>query len=151
MTLEELKARAAILFPDAVELAIADPGSTNGPLEELKGLCWKHFKSLGFECMANCFDEVAPRSEGNLTVSAWSDGEVSAMPWRLRVRCRPFHISSRDAHIELRHDGPLPGVTETGYRSIFVPMSKFSTMTPEEYVRNEVCANLPKVQQMDLF
>lgn len=151
VSLEDLIAIATNLFPQAVEQAIRDPGEPNQPLEELKGLCWRNFEDLGFDCMADCFDAVVPKNEGKLSLSSWSEGEVSAMPWRLRVRCRSFHISSRDAHIELRHDGPLPGVTETGYRSMFVPMAKFSAMTPEEFIVNEVCAKLPKSQQMTLF
>lgn len=151
MTLDEIKDAAATLFPEAVAQAIRNPGEANQPLEELKRLCWTNFEPLGFNCMADCFDAVVPRSEGNLSVSAWSDGEVSVLPWRLRVRCRPFHISQRDAHIEIRHDGPLLGITETGYRSMFVPMATFASMSPEEFIRSEVCANLPKNQQMTLF
>lgn len=151
MTLDELRARAADLFPLAVKKAVQEPSEKNEALDELKGLCWQNFRELGFDCMANCFDAVAPRAEGKLLLTAWSDGEVSMMPWRLRVRCRPFHISTRDAHIEIRHDGPLPGITETGYRSMFVPMKTFAQMTPEEFVRNEVCSKLPTSQQMPLF
>ena len=151
MTLDELRNLAADLFPRAVHEAINNPGSTNQPLEELKGLCWNNFEALGFDCMAQCFDAAVPKTEGTLSLSSWSDGEVSATPWRIRVRCRPFHISQRDAHIEIRHDGPLPGITETGYRSMFVPMSKFAAMSPEEFVRSEVCDKLPKSSQMMLF
>lgn len=151
MTFEELQIRAAELFPAAVQQAVAKPGIENRALEELKNLCWTNFENLGFDCMADCFDAAVPKSDGELSLTAWSEGEVSVMPWTVRVRCRSFHISQRDAHLELRHTGPLPGVTETGYRSMFVPLSKFADMTPEEFIRNEVCNKLPKSAQMTLF
>jgi hypothetical protein len=151
MTLDELKSRAADLFPAAVEHAVKNPGLSNSPLEEFKSICWTNFENLGFDCMADCFDAAVPKSEGELSLTSWSDGEVSVVPWTIRVRCRSFHISLRDVHLELRHNGPLPGITETGYRSVFVPLSKFSSMTPEEFVRTEICSKLPTTQQLTLF
>lgn len=151
MTLDELRKRAAELFPQAATIATEKPEEENPPLAELQSLCWSHFKALGFDCMAACFDEVAPKSEGQLTVSAWSSAEFNSPPWTFRVRCRPFHISKWSAHLEVTHKGPLPGITETGYRSMFVPLNTFATMSPEEFVRAEICRKLPASQQMTLF
>lgn len=151
LTLDELRARAAILFPVAVTNAIGKPGQENPQLSELKQLCWTHFKALGFDCMASCFDEVVPKSEGKLSLSEWSAAEVNLMPWTMRIRCRPFYISYSDAHFEIRHEGPLPGVTETGYRSMWVPLATFATMTPDEFVKSEIGRRLPSTRQMTLF
>lgn len=60
MTLDELKRSAADLFPRAVHEAINNPGATNQPLEELKGLCWNNFEQLGFDCMARIPRKASP-------------------------------------------------------------------------------------------
>lgn len=151
MTLEELRTLAAELFPQAAAIATERPEGENQPLAELKSLCWTHFKELGFDCMAACFDEVAPKSEGELTLAAWSNAEFTSPPWTFRVRCRPFHISSWSAHLEIRHNGPLPGITETGYRSMFIPLATFASISPEEFVKSEICRKLPASAQMTLF
>ena len=151
MTLDELRSQAAELFPIAVANAVERPGEENPQLVLLKQLCWEHFKSLGFHCMAACFDAVMPRIEGKLDLAGCSSAEMSVLPWTLRVSCRPFFLSSSSAHFEIRHDGPLPGVTETGYRSIFAPMAKFADRTPDDFIRMEVCKELPKSSQMTLF
>ncbi|MFD0894737.1 hypothetical protein KBB96_05030 [Luteolibacter ambystomatis] len=132
-------------------IATEKPEEENLPLSKLKSLCWTHFRELGFDCMAACFDEVAPKTDGELTLAGWSSAEFNAPPWTFRVRFRPFHISHWSAHLEVRHDGPLPGVTETGYRSMFVPLKTFATMTPKEFVRSEICSKLPATQQLNLF
>jgi len=150
MTLDELRSRAAELFPLAVAFAVEHPGETNPALRELKADCWIHYQALGFSCMADCFDEVAPRLINELSLAGWSSKELTVEPWTVRVRCRPFHISSWAAHLEIHHKGPLPGVTETGYRSMFVPMQTFAEVTPEDYLRS-LLAPLPKSQQMELL
>ena len=151
MTLDELSAQAAELFPTAVANSVDRPGEENPELVSLKQLAWKHYKSLGFSCMAACFDAIMPRSEGELNLAGWSSAEMSVLPWTFRVSCRPFYLSSYSAHIEIRHDGPLPGVTETGYRSIFAPMATFADKTPDDFIRSEICKDLPKSSQMTLF
>ena len=151
MTLDELRTEAAELFPIAVEHAINKPSESNVALDKLNAMCWVHFRSLGFESMADLFEAVAPKCKDELTIKCWSEAEIKALPWTLKVRCHPFRSTEHWAYIEIRHDGPLPGVTETGYRSIFVPMSKFAEMTPEDFIRNEVCKDLPKSSQMMLF
>ena len=151
MTLDELRNQAAELFPIAVANAIDHPGENNAELNLLKQLCWENFEPLGFDCMAACFDAIMPRSEGKLNLAGWSSEEMSVLSWRFRVKCRPFFLSSSSAHFEIRHDGPLPGVTETGYRSIFAPMATFADRTPDDYIRREVCKDLPKTSQMTLF
>jgi hypothetical protein len=151
MTLEKLRAEAAKLFPIAVANAVDRPADDNPELLSLKQLAWKHYKSLDFSCMAACFDAIMPRSEGELNVAGWSSTEMSVLPWTFRVSCRPFYLSSSSAHFEIRHDGPLPGVTETGYRSIFAPMTKFADTTLADFIRSEICRDLPKSAQMDLF
>jgi hypothetical protein len=151
MTLDELRSQASDLFPIAVANAVERPGDENPQLLLLKQLCWEHFKPLGFDCMAACFDAIMPRSDGKLDLAGWSSAEISVLPWTIRVSCRPFFLSSTSAHFEIRHDGPLPGVTETGYRSIFTPMATFADRTPDDFIRREICKDLPKSSQMTLF
>ena len=151
MTLDDLKSLAANLFPIAVTNAIHYPDKTNKELEELERLCRSHHQEFGFSCMADCFSAIAPRSDGKLDITNWSSAEIESHHWRFRVRCRPFRLSSTSAHLEIHHDGPLPGVTQTGYRSIFAPMAKFSEITPEDFIRSEICKNLPDSAQMTLF
>jgi len=151
MELDEVRKLAAELFPQAVALAVANPGqSGNAAYDRLHSLCWGNFERLGFNCMADLFDEVVPKSEGKLTLDSWSDAEITAEAWTVRVHCRSFYLGNHYAHLELRHKGPLPGVTETGYRSIFAPLAIFKRATPESYVRSILDA-LPKSQQLSLF
>lgn len=136
MTLVELKAEAAKLFPLAAAHAIEHGAGGNGPLEALKSLCWTHFEALGFECMADCFDAAVPRVRGRLTLDAWSSAELTVSPWTFRVECRAFWLGSTQVHLTIRHDGPLPEITETGYRSIFAPVGMFADgTTPEDHIR----------------
>lgn len=151
MTLNELSKIAIELFPIAAANAINRPDKRNDELNQLHQLCWKHFEALGFSCMADCFSAIAPRSEGKLDITNWSSAHMESRHWRFRVRCRPFRLSSTSAHFEIHHDGALPGVTETGYRSIFAPMEKFSDMSPEDFIRSEICQNMPDSEQMQLF
>lgn len=151
MTLEALRTLAADLFPTAVNNAVHHPEQQNRELEELQRLCWSHYEELGFSCMADCFGAVVPKSEGRLDITNWSSAMMESHHWRFKVRCRPFRLSSADAHLEIHHEGELPGVTETGYRSIFAPMVKFSDMTPEDFIRTEICKDLPESSQMTLF
>ncbi|MFD2256865.1 hypothetical protein ACFSSA_09270 [Luteolibacter algae] len=151
MTLDELRSQAAELFPIAVDHAINKSGESNAALDKLNAMCWVHFGSLGFDCMADCFDAVVPKCKGELTIKCWSEAEIKALPWTLKVRCRPFHHAEHFAHLEVYHDGPLPNVTETGYRAMFVPMAAFADRTPDDFIRKEVCKDLPKSSQMTLF
>ncbi len=151
MTLDELCTQAAELFSIAVANAVDHPGEENPELISLKQLAWEHYKPLGFRCMSACFDAIMPRSEGKLNLAGWSSEEISVLPWTFRVSCRPFFLSSYSAHFEIQHDGPLPGVTETGYRSIFAPMATFADTTPADFIRTEICKDLPKSSQMTLF
>ncbi|MES2659512.1 MAG: hypothetical protein V4689_12915 [Verrucomicrobiota bacterium] len=151
MTLDELRALAAELFPIAVKNAVDSPTQTNPELIRLQEACRVHYKRLGFNCMFSCFEDVIPKVEGELTLSAWSSKQMSVLPWTFRVNCRPFYLATYCAHFEIDHDGPLPTVTETGYRSIFAPMATFSKISPEQFIRSEVCKDLPKSAQMDLF
>lgn len=151
MTLNELQTFAEEIFSVAVANAIQRPEEENAELEELKRLCWSHHKDLGFDCMADCFEAVIPKSDGKLDLNNWSSAEIESHHWRFKVRCRSFRLSSTSAHLEIHHEGALPGVTETGYRSIFTPMTRFADMTPENFIKNEVCKDLPKSSQMTLF
>ena len=148
MTLVNLKIEAARLFPLASSQAVKNPGKENPPLRTLKAHCWQNFEALGFECMANCFDAVVPRVRGHLALDAWSTAELTVAPWTFRVECRPFWLGSDQVHFAIHHRGPLPGVTATGYRSIFAPVAMFSDgTTPEEHVRGM----FPQTAQMCLF
>ena len=148
MYLVELKDEAARLFPMASAYALANPGEINPPLRTLKAHCWQHFQTLGFPCMADCFDAVVPRVRDRLALDAWSSAELTVSPWTFRVECRPFWLGSDQVHFAIRHDGPLPGVTETGYRSIFASVAMFSDGTsPEEHIRGM----FPQTAQMNLF
>ena len=148
MNLVELKDEAARLFPLAAAHAVGNPGQQNPPLRTLKAHCWQHFETLGFECMANCFEAVIPRVHDRLALDAWSTADLTVSPWTFRVECRPLWLGSDQVHFAIHHEGPLPGVTETGYRSIFAPVSTFADgTTPEEYIR----AMFPQTAQMSLF
>jgi hypothetical protein len=151
MTLDELRTQAAELFPIAVRNAVEHPSDENSELIRLNQLCWEHYKPLGFSCMSACFSAAMPKSEGMLDLTSWSSSEMKVLPWIFRVNYRPLHFGQHLAHFEIRHDGPLPGVTETGYRSIFAPMTTFADRTPEDFIRHEVCKDLPKSSQMTLF
>ena len=148
MNLEDLQAEAARLFPLAVSHAVENPGAVNSPLRTLKAHCWQHFQALGFDCMADCFAGVVPRVRGPLALDAWSSTELTVAPWTFRVECRPFWLGSDQVHFAIHHDGPLPGVTETGYRSIFAPITIFADgTTPEQHIR----AMFPQTAQLSLF
>ena len=98
--------------------------------------------------MADCFAAVVPHIQGRLTLDSWSIADMTVAPWTFRVECRPFWLGSDQIHIAIHHDGPLPKVTETGYRSIFAPIATFSDgVTPEEFIR----AMFPQTAQMSLF
>ncbi|RYD76889.1 MAG: hypothetical protein EOP84_16295 [Verrucomicrobiaceae bacterium] len=88
--------------------------------------------------------------EGELSLEAWSIAEVEIHGWKLHVRLRCFYLGASYAHFELRHDGPLPGVTETGYRSVFTPLSQLGEMTPLEFLTATIPPG-PREQQLTLF
>jgi hypothetical protein len=148
MDLVELKKEGARLFPMAATLAAGHRVEVNEPLQTLKSLCWTHFEALGFGCMADCFDAVIPRVRGRLALDAWSSAELTVSPWTFRVECRAFWLGSTQVHFTIRHDGPLPGISETGYRSIFAPVGMFADgTTPEEHIR----AMFPQTAQLALL
>ncbi|GAA5483988.1 hypothetical protein Hsar01_03225 [Haloferula sargassicola] len=148
MDLVYLKQEAARLFPLAAAHALAHGPEGNRPLESLNSLCREHFEALGFRCMADCLDAVVPRVRGRLTLEAWSSAELTVSPWTFRVECRAFWLGSTQVHLTVRHDGPLPGITETGYRSIFAPVGMFADgTTPEGFIRGM----FPQTAQMSLF
>jgi hypothetical protein len=136
------------LFPLAASHALDHPGAENPPLRTLKAFCWQHFQALGFDCMADAFAAVVPRTCGRLSLDAWSTSELTVAPWTFRIECRVFWLGSNQVHFALHHDGPLPGVTETGYRSIFVPLSNFAGgLTPADFIRSM----FPRIAQLSLF
>ena len=132
----------------ATENALERPGIKNPALGTLRALCWEHFKELGFACMADCFAAIVPRIRGRVSLDAWSSAQITVAPWTFRLECRPFWIGSDQVHLTIHHDSPLPGVTETGYRSIFLPMAAFAEgITPEEHI----AAMFPQEAQLALF
>ena len=136
MNLMELKSEAARLFPLAVADAFDHGAGKNGPLETLRSMCSEESDELGFGCTADCFDAVIPRAWGRLNLDAYSSAELTVSPWTFRVKCRAFWLDTMQVHFEIRHDGPLPGISITGYRSIFAPLAIFADgVTPEEYIR----------------
>lgn len=150
MELDELKLKAAALFPEAVKAALENPGQANPAYEELHGLCWSHFETLGFGCQADCFAAVVPKCDGELKMDAWSRANVEIHGWPFQITFRPFYLGASYAHFEVRHNGPLPGLTETGYRSIFVPFGQIVGKTPLEFLSKAIPAR-PKAQQLTLF
>jgi hypothetical protein len=83
-----------------------------------------------------------------LALDAWSSVELTVSPWTFRVECRAFWLGSTQVHLTIRHDGPLPGLTETGYRSIFTPVEIFADgTTPEDHIR----AMFPQTSQLALL
>ena len=151
MELKQLKHEAAILFPLASKFAIENPGTANPSLESLKRLCRDHHASLEFDCMADCFAAVVPQLHGSLSLDAWCDAELEVSGWKLRITMRPFYLGASYAHFEIRHAaGPIPGFTETGYRSVFTPMATFAEFSPAEFLELSVPKVLP-AQQLTLF
>ena len=148
MNLVELKDEAARLFPLAVSHALENPTDENPPLRTLKAHCWQHFQALGFDCMADCFEAAIPNIDDRLALDAWSSCDLTVAPWTLRVVCRAFWLGTGQVHFAIHHVGPLPGVTETGYRSIFAPIATFADgTTPGNFIR----AMFPQTAQMSLF
>jgi hypothetical protein len=148
MELVELKTEAERLFQEAAARALAYPGEKNPSLQHLRQLCWRNYAAHGFSCMADCFAAVVPHIQGRLTLDGWSVADLTVAPWKFRVVLRPFWLSSEQVHIAIHHDGPLPDVTETGFRSIFAPIALFRDgMTPEAFIRGM----FPQAAQMSLF
>lgn len=150
MTLDELRRHAADLFPQASTFAIHRPGERNEAFEALECLCWDYYESLGFDCMADCFATVAPSMEGRLSFDAWSCARVGSRGWSIEISIQPLRFCGDYAHIEIFHDGELPGVTETGYLSRFIPMAAFADRTLDDFL-NELLSDLPLVRQLSLF
>lgn len=150
MELDELRTKAAELFPSAVRAAIDNPGSVNRALEALKALCSANYAELGFDCHADCFAEIVPKVEGWLTLDAWCRADLEISGWKLEVRFRPFYLGGSFGHFEIRHDGPLPGVTQTGYRSIFSSLANLADQSPLEFLQGSI-PQAPREQQMSLF
>ncbi|MEO6476191.1 hypothetical protein [Luteolibacter sp.] len=150
MELEELRTRAGELFPLAVSHALKHIGLPNPPLDSLGQLCWSHFEELGFDCQADCFAAVAPKAEGRLCLEAWSRADLEICGWQVNVLLRPFYLGASYAHFEVRHDGPLPGFTGTGYRSVFTPLTSLADRSPEEFLA-ELIPPRPREQQLSLF
>lgn len=148
MDLVVLKQQAESLFKQAAALALSDPGEKNPHLQNLRQLCWRHYAAHGFACMADCFAAVVPHVEGRLTLEGWSVADMTVAPWTFRVVLRPFWMGQEQVHIAIHHDGPLPEVTATGYRSIFAPIATFKDgVTPEEFIRGM----FPQSPQLSLF
>lgn len=150
MNLDELRRHAAELFPQASAYAIHRPSGRNEAFEALERLCWDYYESLGFDCMADCFVAVAPRIEGRLSLDARSSTRVELRGWIIEISFQPLKFCGNYAHIEIFHDGELPGVTETGYLSRFIPMAAFADRTLDDFL-NELLSDLPQVRQLSLF
>lgn len=150
MKIEELRSKAAELFPLAVRCAIASPEAENPSFDELHRLCAENYTPLGFRCHHDCFSEIVPKVEGQLSLEAWSKADLEISGWQVQIHMRPFHLGAGYVHFEIRHDGPLAGFTETGYRSHFTPLATFAEFTPEEFLAALIPAR-PKVQQLTLF
>lgn len=150
MELDDLRTKASELFPAAVRFGIENPGEGNAALATLKELCAKNYADLGFDCQADCFAEIVPKVEGKLSMDAWCHAELEISGWKLEVRFRPFYLGGSFAHFEIRHNGPLPGVTQTGYRSIFTSLATFAEQSPLEFLQDSI-PHAPREQQMTLF
>lgn len=150
MELDEVRAKAGELFPSAVKTAIDNPGGANSALETLKELCSANYDALGFNCHADCFAEIVPKVEGRLTLDAWCRADLEISGWKLEVRFRPFYLGGSFAHFEIRHDGPLPGVTQTGYKSIFSSLANLADQSPLEFLEASI-PRAPLEQQLRLF
>lgn len=150
MELDDICSRAAELFPLAVRHAIANPKEENPSFDELHQLCAENYERLGFRCHHDFFCEVVPKLEGQLSLDAWCRADLMISGWQVQVLMRPYHLGAGYAHFEIRHDGPLPGVTDTGYRSHFTPLATFAEFTPEEFLALLI-PERPKIQQLTLF
>lgn len=150
MELEELRHKAAELFPAAVNFGIKNPGQLNQALDELQQLCSRHYMALGFSCQYDCLSEVTPKLEGSLSLEAWCRAEMEISGWNVNIHMRPFHLGAGYVHFEIIHDGPLGKFTETGYRSHFTPLATFAELTPEDYL-TLIIETRPREQQLSLF
>ena len=150
MELYELRTKGAELFPIEVSHALEHIGEPNSPVESLQQLCRANFAKLGFDCLADCFAAIAPRVEGRLSLEAWSQAELEIFGWQVNVTLRPFYLGALYAHFEIRHNGPLPGFTGTGYRSVFTPLASLAERSPLEFLA-ELIPKRPHEQQLTLF
>jgi hypothetical protein len=151
MELEEIRAKAAELFPLATRFAIANPGVANVAFEQLHQLCASNYSRLGFFCHADFFTEIVPKLEGTLSLDAWCRMKREVSGWPLEITVRPFYLGAGFVHFEFRSsDGPIPGLTGTGYLSDFRPLSLFAEHTVEEFLAARVPARA-REQQLTLF
>lgn len=150
MELAELQAKAATHFPPAVKFAIANPGSDNPSFDELQRLCGENYSRLGFRCHADCFEAIAPKRDGMLTLDAWCKAELQISGWLVKVTMRPFYFGAGYVHFSIRHNGAIPGLTGTGYRSHFTPLATFAELTPEDFLTVLIPPS-PRKQQLMLF
>ena len=150
MELEEIRAKAAELFPQATRFAITHPGQPNAAFDELQQLCAANFARLGYACHADFFGEIVPKLEGSLSLDAWSHEKLEISGWPVDVTMRPFYLGAGYVHLEIRHDGEPPFFNHTGYRSHFTPLATFAELTPEDYLAL-VIGTRPREQQMTLL
>lgn len=150
MELDQIRTEAAELFPLAVRFAIARPGIANPQLDSLNQLCGDNYARLGFHCRADCFAAMAPKLDGVLTLDAWCRADLMVSGWPLNVVLRPLYLGATYAHFQIRHNGPIPGVTETGCQSVFTPLATFAELAPEEYLSSLIGTH-PREQQLTLF
>ncbi len=150
MDLDELKSKATELFPLATKFALEHPGQPNPSLDALNALCADHYESLGFDCHAHCFGAIVPKITGRLSLEGWCDADLEISGWNLSIKFRPFYLGGAFAHFEIKHDGPLPGVTETGYRSVFTPLANLAAQSPLEFLASSI-PQAPIARQLDLF
>jgi len=151
MELEEIRAKAAELFPLATRFAIANAGVAIAAFDELRHLCASNYARLGFGCHADFFGEITPKIEGSLSLDAWCKAKLKVSGWTVEVTMRPFHLGAGYVHFEIRSDdGPIPGLTATGYRSEFRPLALFSELAPESFLA-ALIPERSRVQQLTLF
>lgn len=150
MELEELRAKAAELFPSAVRTAVDTPDSDNPPLRAFTKLCDEHYQRLDYLCHADLFEELVPKVKDQLVLDAWCFCNMVVSGWKLHVQFRPLYLGNDHAHFQINHNGAVPGFTETGYKSVFLPMALFAKRSPLE-VLEQMVPKAPPVQQMMLF
>lgn len=134
MTLDEIRSIAEDYFPKAVNFATANPGSENRALERLNELARENHQALEFSCAADLFAAMVPKANGYLSLMAWSRADLVISGWQVNVLMRPFHLGAGYVHFQIRHNGPMKGFTETGFRSVFTPIATFDETTPEDYL-----------------
>ena len=150
-TFEAYKEFLAQEFPRAVQATIESNEESPHMRESMMRPAEKYFQVWGYSSVPECWEAAVPSSQ-YLNLFAWSHGRVSVKGWCFKVSAKAFYIMPNGIHLEVFSlDGRALPITETGYRSYFVPLAAFDgEKTIEDFMEHEFREVEPLVQ-MSLF